>query len=76
MRTGLLGQHASNLGGLIAQDIAATLPNARAYIVDPVVVDELQPVARLSGHPEIREDFNLSCAEPESCGKNLCIFSE
>jgi butyrate kinase len=50
---GLLGQHASNLGGLIAQDIAVTLPNARAYIVDPVVVDELQPVARLSGHPEL-----------------------
>jgi butyrate kinase len=53
LRTGLLGQHASNLGGLIAHDIAVTLPNAKAYIVDPVVVDELQPVARLSGHPEI-----------------------
>ena len=50
---GLLGQHASNLGGLIADDIASGLPNAKAYIVDPVVVDELQPVARLSGHPEI-----------------------
>jgi butyrate kinase len=53
LRTGLLGQHASNLGGLIARDIAITLPNAKAYIVDPVVVDELQPVARLSGHPLI-----------------------
>jgi len=53
LRKGLLGQHASNLGGLIAIDIATKLPNADAYIVDPVVVDELQPVARLSGHPEI-----------------------
>jgi len=53
LKAGLLGQHASNLGGLIAHDIAASLPNARAYIVDPVVVDELQPVARISGHPEI-----------------------
>jgi butyrate kinase len=53
LKTGLLGQHASNLGGLIAYDIAATLPNAKAYIVDPVVVDELEPVARISGHPEI-----------------------
>lgn len=53
LSNGLLGQHASNLGGLIAHDIAITLPNAKAYIVDPVVVDELQPVARLSGHPEI-----------------------
>jgi butyrate kinase len=53
LNAGLLGQHASNLGGLIAHDIAATLPNAKAYIVDPVVVDELQPAARISGHPEI-----------------------
>jgi butyrate kinase len=53
LKAGLLGQHASNLGGLIARDIAISLPNAKAYIVDPVVVDELRPVARLSGHPEI-----------------------
>jgi butyrate kinase len=53
LKSGLLGQHASNLGGLIAHEIALTLPNAKAYIVDPVVVDELQPVARISGHPEI-----------------------
>jgi len=53
LKAGLLGQHASNLGGLIADDIATSLPDANAYIVDPVVVDELQPVARISGHPEI-----------------------
>lgn len=53
LASGVLGQHASNLGGLIADDIAASLPGARAFIVDPVVVDELQPVARISGHPEI-----------------------
>ncbi len=50
---GRLGQHASNLGGLIADDIASSLPGAVAYIVDPVVVDELVPEARISGHPEI-----------------------
>lgn len=49
---GLMGEHASNLGGLIAHDIAKTLPNCRAFIADPVVVDELQDVARISGHPE------------------------
>jgi len=53
LKSGLLGQHASNLGGLIADAIASELPNAKAYIVDPVVVDELQPMARISGHPEI-----------------------
>lgn len=53
LRQGILGQHASNLGGLIADDIASSLPDARAFIADPVVVDELQTVARISGHPEI-----------------------
>ena len=53
LKAGLLGQHASNLGGIIAHDLAVSLPNAKAYIVDPVVVDELQPVARISGHPAI-----------------------
>jgi butyrate kinase len=54
LTTGLLGQHASNLGGLIAEDIANSLGCNCAFIVDPVVVDELQPVARVSGHPEIK----------------------
>ena len=53
LNTGLSGQHACNLGGLIADDIASSLPKATAFIVDPVVVDELHPVARISGHPEI-----------------------
>lgn len=45
------GEHASNLGGLIAADIADMLPSAVAFIADPVVVDELDPLARYSGHP-------------------------
>jgi len=53
LTNGYMGQHASNLGGLIADDIASSLCCAKAFIVDPVVVDELQPVARISGNPEI-----------------------
>ncbi len=53
LKTGYLGQHASNLGGLISDEIASSLPDATAYIVDPVVVDELKDIARVSGHPEI-----------------------
>jgi len=52
LKVGVLGQHASNLGGLIAHDIARSVPGARAYIADPVVVDELDDIARISGHPE------------------------
>ena len=45
-------EHASNLGALMAYDIATGLENAQAFIADPVVVDELEPLARYSGHPE------------------------
>ncbi len=45
-------QHASNLGGLIARDIADEI-GVKAYIADPVVVDEMMPYARISGVPEL-----------------------
>ena len=45
-------KHASNLGGLIADDIAKSLSDVKAYIADPVVVDELCDLARVSGHPK------------------------
>src|SRR5690606_8011381 len=37
---------------ILAHDIASSL-NLPSYIVDPVVVDEMEPIARISGHPEI-----------------------
>lgn len=46
------GQHASNLGALLAAEIAARA-GVKAYIADPVVVDELQDVARLTGLPAL-----------------------
>lgn len=42
------GEHASNLGALLAYEIAKSI-GKKAYIVDPVVVDELDDVARISG---------------------------
>ena len=54
MRRGLTNatmEHASNLGGLLAAEIAA-MAGVKAYIADPVVVDEMEDVARLSGHPD------------------------
>lgn len=52
LKEGVQGQHASNLGGIIAKGIAEGL-NIPAYIVDPVVVDEMEAIARVSGMPEI-----------------------
>ncbi|HRW21742.1 MAG TPA: butyrate kinase [Bacteroidales bacterium] len=46
-----MGEHASNLGGLIAHDLVQSMNNVKAYIADPVVVDELEDIARITGHP-------------------------
>ena len=52
LHANLLGEHASNLSGLIAFDLAKSI-GTKAYIADPVVVDELDDVARYSGHPAL-----------------------
>jgi butyrate kinase len=45
-----MGEHASNLGALLAYELTKDL-NIPAFIVDPVVVDEMEPISRISGHP-------------------------
>lgn len=52
LKIGKQGQHASNLGGILAKELADSI-GVPAYIVDPVVVDELIPIARYSGVPEL-----------------------
>lgn len=52
LREGVLGQHASNLGPMLADYIALQIPDAQAFIADPVVTDEMEQVARYSGHPK------------------------
>lgn len=52
----LTGQfhHACNLGSKIAYDIAKTIPGCRALVAEPGVVDEMTPVAHVTGHPELK----------------------
>lgn len=45
------GQDSVNLGALLADDLAQSIPRARAFIVDPIVVDEMDEIARIGGHP-------------------------
>ncbi len=51
LREGKYGEHASNLGALIANELAKEA-GVKAYIVDPVVVDEMMSIAKYSGHPD------------------------
>jgi butyrate kinase len=52
LKIGVQGEHASNLGGIIAKAIGDG-EGIDSFIVDPVAVDEFEEVARLSGLPEI-----------------------
>lgn len=52
LKIGVMGQHACNLAGAIVSEIA-DLFGVPAYVVDPVVVDEMEDIARISGMPEI-----------------------
>ena len=55
LRIGIQGEHASNLGGLLARGIADQV-GIPAFIVDPVCVDELEEIARITGLPEIQRN--------------------
>ncbi|MFO7881848.1 MAG: butyrate kinase [Kosmotogaceae bacterium] len=47
------GEHASNLGAVLANELASeSKEEIPAYIADPVVVDEMNKIAKLSGHPD------------------------
>ncbi len=76
LRQSVLGEHASNLGGLIADEIVKTLPAARAFIADPVVVDELQPIARVSGHPKFERISIFHALNHKAVAKEYAKFLE
>ncbi|WP_226035078.1 butyrate kinase [Aquibacillus saliphilus] len=68
LRIGYSGEHASNLGGILAFEIASGL-NIPSYIVDPVVVDELDEIARVSGVPEIPRISIFHALNQKSVGR-------
>lgn len=62
--------HASNLGAVIAYNMANKL-NIPAFIVDPVVVDEYEDIARLSGHPSIVRTSRLHALNMKAVGRRV-----
>jgi butyrate kinase len=63
------GEHASNLGGVLAREIADTIPGCKAFIADPVVVDELQDVARISGLPQFPRRSTFHALNHKAIGR-------
>jgi butyrate kinase len=53
LMAGVSGKHASNLAAVIAYGISWDL-NLPSFVVDPPVIDEFTPLAKLTGMPEIK----------------------
>ena len=68
LKIGVQGPHASNLGGILSNEIAKEI-GKRAFIVDPVVVDEMEEVARLSGVPELPRKSKLHALNQKAVAK-------
>lgn len=71
LKVGIQGEHASNLGGIIAYEIA-NMAKVPAYIVDPVAVDEFEEVARISGHPSLPRRSLVHALNIKAVTRKVC----
>ena len=71
LASGKYGDHASNMGAMLAYGIAKQ-QNIPAFIVDSVVTDELCPLARLSGHPEISRVSVFHALNQKAKARRFC----
>lgn len=71
LREGSYGEHASNLGAFLAEEMAreAGVP---AYVVDPPSVDELEPLAKISGCPEIERRSLFHALNVKAVARRVC----
>ncbi len=66
------GEHASNLGAMIAYDLSFKM-GKKAFILDPVCVDEMEPVARISGHPAIERKSILHALNQKMVARKAAV---
>lgn len=71
LKIGIQGKHAANLGGIIAYEIAKKV-SIPSYIVDPVAVDEIEDVARISGMPELPRRSLLHALNMKAVTRKVC----
>ncbi len=70
LRSGRYGEHASNLGAILAWEVARKA-GCPAFIADPVVVDEMDEVARISGLPEIQRKSIFHALNQKSVAREV-----
>jgi butyrate kinase len=71
LRAEVQGAHVSNLGAPIARQLADQA-GCDAFIVDPVVVDEMEPPARYSGHPELTRRSIFHALNQRAVARRAC----
>ncbi len=71
LRRGVGGQHPANLGGIMSHELARQA-GCSAFVVDPVSVDEMEPVARISGLPLIRRRSLFHVLNVKSAYRRAC----
>jgi len=64
--------HASALGAIIASEIAASL-GVNAYVVDPIVVDEMDRNAKLTGMPGIERSSVFHALNQKAIARRLAL---
>lgn len=70
LKTNKYGEHASNLGAMLAKRLADTL-DIPSFIVDPVVVDEMQLIARFSGNELIARKSIFHALNHKAAGRKI-----
>lgn len=75
LESGEYGKHASNFGGLLAKKIGDKF-GVPSFIVDPVVVDEMKEIAKISGIPELRRKSIFHALNQKGVAKRYCKDKE
>jgi butyrate kinase len=69
-----MGEHESNLGGLIAYALVKEIgSDVEAIIVDPTCIDEMEEIARISGMPEIARRSFLHALNQRAAGRKFAL---
>jgi len=72
MKQAKRGEHASNLGCVIAKEIADEI-GVPSFIVDPVAVDEMDDMARYTGMPEIKRQSLFHALNQKAIARKAAI---
>lgn len=68
------GEHASNLGSILAMELSSeSKVELPAYIADPVVVDEMEPIARISGHPDFERKSIFHALNQKAVARSFAL---